>query len=128
MIHSILLALLGDNLVSSVPDKFQGRYVAAVGTCKSAPELHVRENSVDWLGRTDRVILIEDLSASSAHFIITDPKASRGVVELHFELQGEDARHLVVIDHLDEASFRARNQLVMDAGIIGFFQRCASNR
>lgn len=125
MIHVILFTL--SSITSIVPEQFQGSYADALGYCKLGNSIYIRENSIEWGGRTDRVIFAERVTASSAHFFLEKPNAGRGIVELHFEIQGDRSEHMIVIDHPSDAEdIAARGMPIPDKSVIGFYQRCES--
>lgn len=127
MIHIILFALSA--ITSTVPMELQGTYADALGSCKSGNSIYIRENNIEWSGRTDRVVFAERLTPSSAHLFIERSNAGRGSVELHFEIQGDHSEHMIVIDHLSDAEdIAARGRPTPDTSVIGFYQRCESGK
>ena len=127
MIHIILFALSA--ITSTVPVELQGTYADALGSCKSGNSIYIRQNNIEWSGRTDRVVFAERLTPSSAHLFIERSNAGRGSVELHFEIQGDHSEHMIVIDHLSDAEdIAARGISIPDKSVIGFYQRCESGK
>lgn len=127
MLHVILFSLSA--ITSTVPKELQGSYADALGSCEAGKSIYIRENSIEWSGRTDRVIFAERLTPSSAHLFIEKPNAGRGSVELHFEIQGDRSEHMIVIDHLSDAEdIVARGTPIPDKSVMGFYQRCESGK
>ena len=125
MIHVFLLTLSA--ITSTVPEEFQGSYADALGSCAAGSLVHIRESSVEWGGKTDRVIFAEQVSSYSSHLFLKSSDASRGSIELHFEIQSDSSHHLIVIDHLSDAEdIATRGTPTPDKSVIGFYQRCGA--
>ena len=132
MIPLLALTLSGtvtpSGIQNQVPTEFQGRYTLAVGSCgrSGTPQMIIGGRNIEWFGRDDRVLFSEPIGGGKVHVFLTDSSVARGVKELHFELQGDRADHLLILDHLSDAEDVAnRGTTISDKSVVGFFKRCA---
>ncbi|WP_230772263.1 hypothetical protein [Sphingomonas sp. Leaf4] len=127
MVSAFVFALFA--LSSAVPERLQGRYADALGSCRFGSSINIRASTVEWNGRVDLVVFAEQLSPSSAHLFIQGSNDTQTIRELHFEAQGENGNHLIVIDHLvDAQDIVRRGGPIPDKSVVGFYQRCENER